>query len=74
VKTKNCVDCLHCKLVNNRKELGCKKGYWQDIHGKFKYIGLRKTEINTLDITPRDIFHLAERCEDFESMVEERRK
>jgi hypothetical protein len=49
-------------------------GYWKNTYGDFKYIGLRKTEINTLDITPRDIFHLAERCGDFESMVEERRE
>jgi hypothetical protein len=61
-KTRTCLDCLHCKLINRHKELSCKAGMWQNGNGEPKYIKLQAYEIRTLDIKPRDLLKNAVKC------------
>lgn len=64
-KNKNCLDCLHCKLIQRHKELRCKAGLWEKANGEEKFIKLIVQESRTLDIRSRDIFHLALHCVQF---------
>ena len=67
-KTKNCLDCLHCKLINRRQNLTCKAGQWLKNDGEAKHIILQGYEVRTLNIKSRDIFQNAIRCDQMISM------
>ncbi len=67
-KSKTCLDCLHCKLINRRGNLACKAGQWQKTNGNIKQITLQRYEIKTLDIKSRDIFQTAGRCHEMINM------
>jgi hypothetical protein len=58
----NCLNCLYCKLTNHWETLSCKKGLWQYEDFTKKLVKLYKMEIRTLDIHPRAIFNLGQRC------------
>ncbi len=65
---KNCLNCLHCKLINKHKELRCKAGMWIKINDDERFIKLIESETRTLNIRPREIFHLAKRCQNLVEM------
>jgi hypothetical protein len=65
---KNCLDCLHCKVINKHKELKCKAGMWTKMDEDEKFVKLSGMEIRFLNIRPRDLFHEAIRCHNFVSM------
>lgn len=63
LKTKlTCLSCLYCKVNLYGGLLSCKKGWWQYEDFTRKFIKLNSTEIRTLNIHPRDIFNLGQRC------------
>ncbi len=70
MKEKTCLDCLNCKLVDTHRRLSCFKGMWVKNDWDKKYIILRSTERESLDINYRDIFSLAGRCQEYKSMDE----
>ncbi len=65
-KTKCCLDCLHCKVVNKHRQLACKAGMWiKENSGDQWLIRLHTSEIRSLDIRVREIFNTANRCGNF---------
>ena len=65
---KNCLDCLYCKMVNNRSELKCSEGHWEYRNGAPRVIKLQQPEANGTYMTPRKYFDQAQKCSSFSSM------
>jgi len=68
MKEYTCLDCLNCKMIDSHKRLSCSKGMWIKNDWDKKFIILISKERETLDLHHRDMFNLAQRCNDYEEM------
>ena len=65
MKEKNGLICLFCKLIDRNRHPSCFKGMWIKNDWDKKFIVLRITEREFLDINHRDVFLMAGRCQDY---------
>jgi len=59
---KNCLDCLHCKIIRTKGIIYCKQDMWPHDTKPQKIIKLKSSERHTEFIEHRDIFLFAPRC------------
>lgn len=65
---KDCLECLHCKIIQRRTSLKCAEQHWVKGDGAPRLIRLSEGETNDGRMRPRQFFSQAERCSSFSSM------